>query len=239
MPLQDDKPPVLRDFREPNHTRIDNMFVQGGYAAIIKDGALLYIIICQFYNYKTKTSRISRPRIEELSGLSKRHIMQTLKQLSHYNIISYISPHGRGKCTEYTFPHCSTWKPIEKVAHDATFKKSKKRHNVAKKGAHDAIFSEIKGAYNDTKKGHHMPPFKRSSSFKGSSGCSEDLSYSNIGDPDLQKMPVPENGNSASKIALKTTTQIMKNLPQEKTEEEITQRKNDLKQQFQQMQQEG
>lgn len=236
MPQEDDKTPVLRDFKEPNHTRVENAYIFNGYAPIIgSEGMTIYTLLCCFWNQKTNSSRVSIPKLKELSGLSRREIIYKLEQLTYYNIIRYIPQRGRGKCNVYFFPHCSTWKPIEKSAHHARFNRGQNYHNVVKKGAHHARFSKIKGAQNDIKKVHHVHPFKRSSSFKGSGGCSEDLSYSNIANSDLQKTPVPENGNSASKNVLKQQHKIVKNLPE--SEDEI-QRQNFLKDQAKQILQE-
>lgn len=235
MPSQKDDKTPLRDFRDPNHVRIDNMFVSGGYAAIIKNGLLIYAVLCQFHSHKTDSTRMSISTLMAKTGLSRPEIIKKLSQLKHYHIIDYTTQRGRGKSNVYTFPHCSTWKKIEKGKHSLLFTAKKKEGERARKGKHSLPIKPVKGKHSFTKKVNCVNPFKRSLSFQESGGGGQGMEVLNKRDSDFQKTDIPNNGNSQSKNVQSPPPLFFKKLSQEEEEK----RKNLLHQQSQQIQQEA
>lgn len=145
-----DTPLKPRNMRERGHYTIDNEMVDDGWAAKIGATAyLVYSALCRHANVDTAIcdmDYVNNPKIAENTGLSRKTVINVMKVLKSFNMITFLQKGGgRKRPNEIQLLHKSCW--------NVNAKRAKKGENFTLgKGVKFTSFQEKKGVKNDSKK---------------------------------------------------------------------------------------
>lgn len=110
-----DTPIIIRDQRGGQRYFIDNHFLRGGYGRVLGPyGIAVYNVLCLHADGKSQQAFPSYQTIADLSGMSRRQVIRTIKKLEALNLIHVERSNGEAP-NRITLLAISAWKRLDPV----------------------------------------------------------------------------------------------------------------------------